>query len=123
MKRTPLWILVVIVVALLASSLLWNFSMRAAPRFGQGTPSRGPAGNLVKENFDIREKNKPAVLEFERRMENFSSKEKEKNANLKVTMGTARERKAGSGDGLEVTFCDLTNSPEVVEAKVRGANS
>src|SRR5262245_1909737 len=112
MKRTPLWILVGIVVALLASSLLWNFSTRAAP--GRGAQDRGGPGNFT--NFDIREKNKEAVLKFERRMEKLSSKEKEKNASYKLTMQAARESKARSGAGLEVTFSNLTNSPEVVEA-------
>ena len=49
--------------------------MQAAGR-GKG---RNTADNPAEKNFDIRDKdNKAAVVEFERRMEKFSSKEKEK---------------------------------------------
>src|SRR5262245_13862534 len=121
MKRTPLWILTSIVVLLLASTLFWNFSMRAAPRHGRGTKGQVPAGSLVKENFDIRDReSKEAVLKFESRMEKLSSKQKEKNATFKLAMKGAKERRAGGVKGMEVTFCDLTNSPEVVEMRGRG---
>src|SRR5262245_60704429 len=120
MKRTPLWIMTSIVVLLLASTLFWNFSMRAAPRSGRGT--RGQvAGSQAIEDFDIRDRwKKDAVLKFERRMEKLSSKQKEKNVSLKLVMDSARERNAGSVEGLAVTYSDLTNCPEVVEAKARG---
>jgi len=121
MKKTPLRILAVIVVALLAASLLWNFSMRAAARRGQGPQDGSAAGSPSKKNFDIRDRlSKDAVLKFERRMEKLSSMQKEKNAGLKLAMEGAREKKAGSVEGLAVTYCDLTNSPEVVEAKGMG---
>jgi len=109
-----------IVVLLLASTLFWNFSMRAAPRSGRGT--RGQvAGSQAIEDFDIRDRrNKDAVLKFERRMEKLSSRQKEKNVGLKLVMDSARERNAGSVEGLAVTYYDLTNSPEVVEAKPNG---
>jgi len=54
MKRKPVWILASIVVLLLASSLLWNFSMQAAGPAGRGTKGRRVADNLPKPNFDIR---------------------------------------------------------------------
>src|SRR5262245_63374917 len=98
MNRTSLWILAAIVVALLASSLLWNFSMQAASRPGQVATSRGAAGSSGINNFDIREKNKDAVLKLERRMEKLSSKQKEKKANFKLEMDMAREKKARRGD-------------------------
>src|SRR5262249_46037173 len=120
MKRTPLWIMASIVVLLLASTLFWNFSMRAATRSGRVT--RGQvAGSQAIENFDIRDRRKKdAVLKFERRMEKLSLKQKEKNAGFKLAMDSARERNAGSVEGLAVTYSDLTNTPEVVEVKRRG---
>jgi subtilisin-like proprotein convertase family protein len=121
MKKTPLWIFVAIVVLLLDSSLLWNFSMRAADAAGRGAKGQVAADNRAKENFDIRNKeSEEAVSKFERRMEKLSSKQKEKNADFKLAMETARERKARSVRGLEVTFCNLTNSPEVVQARGGG---
>src|SRR5262245_42962652 len=121
MKRTSLWILAAIVVTLLASSMIWNFSMRAAPRSGQRAPGLGSAGKSAIENFDIRDRrSKVAALEFQRRMEKLSSGQREKNANFKSAMETARERKARSVEGLEVAFCDLTNSPEVVGTTGKG---
>src|SRR5215475_8180620 len=120
MKRTPLWIMTSIVVLLLASTLFWNFSMRAAPRSGRVT--RGQvAGSRAIEDFDIRDRRKKdAVLKFERRMEKLSSRQKEKNAGFKLAMESARVRSAGSVEGLAVTYSDLTNSPEVVVAKAKG---
>src|SRR5262249_43368803 len=120
MTRTPLRIMTSIVVLLLASTLFWNFSMRAAPRSGRVTRGQVADSQAI-ENFDIRDRrNKDAVLKFERRMEKLSSKQKEKNAGLKLVMDSARERNAGSVEGLEVTYSDLTNSPEVVQAKAKG---
>jgi len=119
MKRTPLWIMTSIVVLSLASTLFWNFSMRAAPRSGRVT--RGQvAGRQAIEDFDIRDRrNKDAVLKFERRMEKLSSGQKEKNVGLKLAMDSARVRNAGSVEGLAVTYSDQTNFPEVVEAKAK----
>ncbi|MGH9755580.1 MAG: M36 family metallopeptidase [Blastocatellia bacterium] len=117
MKRTTLWILAAIVVALLASSsLLWNSSMQAAGPAGQGTQGRSAASNPEKENFDIRNREfKEAVSKFERRMEKLSSSQKEKNDSFKQAMKIAEGRKARSVEGLKVTFSSLTNSPEIVE--------
>lgn len=121
MKRTPLWILAAIVIALPASSLLWNFSMQAAGGASRAAQDRVDSNNPGIENFDIRNpESKEAILKFERRMEKLSSKLKEKNTGFKLAMEMARERKAGSGAGLDVTFCNLTNSPEVVEARGGG---
>ena len=53
-------------------------------------------------------------------MEKLSSRQKEKNASFKLAMKDAKERKARSGPGLEVTFSDLTNSPEVIEVRGKG---
>ncbi len=116
MKRTPLWIPVAIVAVLLASSLIWNFSMRAASRSGQTALRRGAVASPAEENFDIRDKTKETALQFKRRVEKFSSKQKEKSASFRQAMEIAKVRKAGNGDGLEVAFCDLTNSPEIIEA-------
>src|SRR5262249_59488737 len=78
------------------------------------------ANNPAKENFDIRDKESPeAMLKFERRMEKLSSMRKEKSANLKLAMWSAKKRKAESVEGLEVTFRDLTNSPEIIEVSGR----
>src|SRR5215471_2250180 len=125
MKRKPVWILASIVVLLLASSLLWNFSMQAAGPSGRGTKGRRVADNLQKSNFDIRDidQNKETALKFERRMEKFSAKEKEKNANFKLAMRGAEAKKAKSDSDLEVAFSNLTNSPAVIEAKVKGSKA
>src|SRR5262245_2427203 len=120
MKRKPVWIFASIVALLLASTLLWNFSMQAAGRSGRGAKGRDTADNSQKENFDIRSEDKDAVLKFERRMEKFSSKEKEKNDNFKLAMKVAQAKKARVAPELEVSFCSLTNSPEVVQATGRG---
>jgi hypothetical protein len=118
MKRKPVWIFASIVVLLLASTLLWNFSMQAAGPAGRGTKGRRVADNLPKENFDIRDitKDKDTALKFERRMEKFSAKEKEKNASLKLAMRGSDVKKAKSVSDLEVAFSNLTNSAEVIEA-------
>src|SRR5215470_17818642 len=125
MKRKPVWILASIVVLLLASSLLWNFSMQAAGPASRGTKGRRGADNQAKENFDIRDisRDKDTALKFERRMEKFSSKEKEKNASLKLAMKGAEGKKAGTAPDLEVAFSNLTNSPKVIEAKVKGSKA
>src|SRR5262249_21524209 len=121
MKRKPVWILASIVVLLLASTLLWNYSMQAAGPTGRGTKGRRVTDNLAKQNFDIRDnQNKEAALKFERRMEKFSAKEKEKNANFKLAMRGAEGKKAKSDSDLEVTFSNLTNSAEVIEPKGNG---
>jgi hypothetical protein len=110
-----------IVALLMASTLLWNFSMRAAGRAGRGAKGRGAADDRAEKNFDIRDKaDKDAVSEFERRMEKFSSKEKEKNDNFKLAMNGARAKKARTAPELEVSICSLTNSPEVVQATGKG---
>jgi hypothetical protein len=117
MKRKPVWIFASIVALLLASTLLWNFSMQAAGRAGRGAKGRSAADNRAEKNFDIRDKDdKGAVLEFERRMEKFSAMEKEKNDHFKLAMNGAQAKKARIAPELEVSFCSLTNSPEVVQA-------
>jgi hypothetical protein len=121
MKRKPVWILAAIVVALLASTLLWNFSTRAGGPAGRGAKGSNTADNPGIENFDIRDiSSKDAALKFERRMEKLSPRQKEKNDSFKQAMKGAKERKAKGAAGLEVAFCSLTNSPEVVEVKGRG---
>src|SRR5262245_39655655 len=121
MKRTPLWISAAFVVLLLTSTLFWNFSMRAASRSGPGKKGHTAANNSAIENFDIRDReSKEAMVKFERRMEKLSSTRKEKSADLKLALWGAKKRKAESVKGLEVTFCDLTNSPEVVEMRGEG---
>src|SRR5262245_8940473 len=121
MKRKPVWIFAPIVALLLVSTLLWNFWMQAAGPAGRGAKGRGAAADPA-ENFDIRDQeNKSAVLEFERRMEKFSSKEKEKNDNFKLAMKGAQAKKARVAvPELEVSFCSLTNSPEVVQSTGKG---
>jgi subtilisin-like proprotein convertase family protein len=126
MKRKPVWILASIVVLLLASTLLWNFSMQAAGRANRGTKGRRVADNPQKTNFDIRDVNnndKDTALKFERRMEKFSSKEKEKNASLKLAMKGAEGKKAKGDSDLEVAFSNLTNSLGVIEAKGKGSKA
>jgi hypothetical protein len=94
--------------------------MRAAPSTGKET--RGQiTGSKAIENFDIRDRrSKEAVLMFERRMEKLSLKQKQKNAGFKLAMASAREKNAGSVEGLAVTYSDRTNTPEVVGAKANG---
>src|SRR5215813_13206862 len=105
MKRKPVWILASIVVLLLVSSLLWNFSMQAAGPAGRGSKGRA-ANNPGKANFDIRDnESKDAVSKLERRLEKMSSKQKEKNAHMKQAMKSAKEKKGRSVPGLEVSFC------------------
>src|SRR5262249_41225213 len=102
MKRTPLWISAAFVVLLLTSTLFWNFSMRAASRLGPGKKGHVATNNSAIENFDIRDReSKEAMLKFERRMEKLSSTRKEKSANLKLAMWSAKKRKAESVEGLE----------------------
>src|SRR5262245_29705334 len=120
MKRTPL-ILAAIVVALLASSLLWNFSMQAAGPAGRGAKKGNPANDHENDYFHIRDKHfKDAVVKFERRLEKLAPRQKGRNDSFKLAMQGAKERKAGSVPELEVSFCELTDSPEVVEARGRG---
>src|SRR5262245_51241619 len=121
MKRTPLLILTAIVFALLASSLLWNFSMQAAGPAGRGARQGGAANDQEDRNFDIRNKySKDAILKFERRLEKLSPRQKGRNDSFKLAMRGARERKAMSVPELEVAFSDLTNSPQVVQGRSRG---
>src|SRR5262245_8348662 len=121
MKRKPLWIFASIVALLMASTLLWNFSMQAAGPAGRGNKRRADGDNRAKANFDIRDnQNKEAALKFERRMEKLSSKQKENNASLKLAMRGAEARKGRTAPGLEVAFGDLTGSPEVIEVKRNG---
>src|SRR5262252_2277552 len=117
MKRTPLWIITSIVVLLLASTLIWNFSMRAAGSAGRGKKGQVASGSTAGENFDIRSREtKEEISKFENLIEKLSSKQKERNTNFKMAMDGARGRKTRSAPGLKVTFCNLTNSPEVVVA-------
>lgn len=113
MWRNAFRIVVAVVVVLLVSSLLWNLSMHAA---------RGQAANKPqKENFDIRDnESKDAVSKFERRLEKVSAKRKENNNLLKHAMRDAKEKKSRSTPELEVLFCSLTNSPELIELKGQG---
>ncbi len=115
MKKTSLWICAAIVVALMASTLFRDFLMQAA----------GPAAiDVAKENFDIRDQTtKDAVTRLERRLEKFSSRQREKNAHLKQVMTSARGRKSGSVPGLQAAISSLTNSPEVVEMRGKGRRS
>ncbi|HEY8460468.1 MAG TPA: hypothetical protein VIM99_08815, partial [Blastocatellia bacterium] len=124
MKKKPVWILAAIVAALLASSLLWSYSMQAAGRLGRQAQGRGGALDPGKNYFDIRDKSsKDAVSKFERRMEKLSSKQKEKRDEFKSAMKVASERVARTAPDMEVVFCDLTNSPELVQTKGRGRRS
>src|SRR5262245_29393261 len=121
MKRNGLWIFATIVVALLVATLLWNFSMQAAGPAGRRIKGRAAANNPPKANFDIRDtESKDAVSKFERRLQKFSSKQKEKNAHLKQAMKDAKEKKTKSVPGMEVVFSPLTNSPELIEVRGRG---
>src|SRR4030095_3071589 len=124
MKRKPVWILASIVVLLLASSLLWNYSMQAAGPTGRAPKGRRFDDDPPKPNFDIRDtSDKDTALKFERRMEKFSSKEKEKNASLKLAMKGAEGKKAKGDSDLEVAFSNLTNSLGVIEAKGKGSKA
>ncbi|HKQ76116.1 MAG TPA: M36 family metallopeptidase [Blastocatellia bacterium] len=121
MKKNALWILVAIVVTLVISSLLWNFSMQAAGPTVRGIKGRAAANTPSKENFDIRDtESKDAVSKFERRMQKVSSKQKEKNNQLKHAMKSAKEKKTKSIPGLEALFSSLTNSLEVIEVTGKG---
>ncbi len=121
MKKTPTWTLIGIVVLLLVSTLLWNFSMHAAGPPGRGATRRGGVGDPEIENFDIRDaKSKDAAAKLERRLERIPSKLKERNADFKQAMKVAEVKRAGGVSGMEVAFCNLTNSPEVVEASREG---
>ncbi|HEU0174483.1 MAG TPA: M36 family metallopeptidase [Blastocatellia bacterium] len=121
MKKKPVCILAAIVAALLASSLLWNFSMKAAGAAGRAAKGRNDANNSEKDYFDIRNKSsKDAASKLESRMGKLSSKLKEKNENFKMAIRVAKEMKARSVPELDVAFCDLTNSLEVVQVKGRG---
>src|SRR5262245_14405558 len=80
MKKNALWISVGIVATLLVTSLLWNFSMQAAGPASRIIKGRRAANNPGIANFDIRDpESKDAMSKFERRMQKFSSKNKEKN--------------------------------------------
>jgi extracellular elastinolytic metalloproteinase len=121
MKKKPVRILAAIAVAFLASSLIWNYSMHAAGSAGRAASGRSRIDNPQIENFDIRDiKSKDAALKFERRMEKLSSKQREENARLKHAIKSAEARRARIATDLEVAICDLTHSPEIIEAKGRG---
>ena len=120
MQKKALWILVTIVVTLVISSLLWNFSMQAT----------GAAGRLKtqvdttdgKPNFDIRDPDsKEAVSKFESRLQKISSKLREKNNQQKNAMRAARERWARGSSGMRVSYSKLTNTPEIIEMNGGGA--
>jgi subtilisin-like proprotein convertase family protein len=87
MKRIPLWILTAIVIASLASSLLWNFSIRAAGPAGRGTQGRDASNNSETDNFDIRNRDsQDSILKFKRRMEKFSAT---RNAKINISRQAA----------------------------------
>jgi subtilisin-like proprotein convertase family protein len=118
MKRTPLRIIAAIVVALLAFTLLFDFLMQAAGSAGRGIKGQSAADNPDKENFDIRKAaSQDEVTRLKSRLKKFSSKQMEKNAQIKQVMMSAKVRKTGSVPGLKAAFSTLTNSPEVVEVK------
>ncbi|HEY6400807.1 MAG TPA: hypothetical protein VI479_05330, partial [Blastocatellia bacterium] len=120
MKKKPIWISAAIVAALLASSLLWNYSMQAASRQDR-TAKRAAATVSEKDYFDIREKkSKDTALKLESRMEKFSSGQREKNKVVRQSMMSAKVKKAGSVPELQASFSRLTNTPQVIEAKGRG---
>src|SRR5262249_55106633 len=117
MKKNAIWIMAVIVVTLMISSLLWSYSMETAG----GVRKKSAAHKPEIVNFDIRDiGSKDAVSKFEQRMQKISSKLKEKNSFMKQAMKDAKGRKAKSTPGLDVNFCPLTNCPEVVEMKGKG---
>jgi subtilisin-like proprotein convertase family protein len=146
MKRIPLWILTAIIVTSLTSSLLWNFSTRAAGPAGRGSQSRDASNNPEKENFDIRDReSKDAILKFKRRMEKLSSKQKiaisrqavnvagtrnlpqfsgeyvMRNSRQSQAMKTAKEKMARRAPEPEVPFHDLTNSIEAAQTRSQQA--
>src|SRR5262245_58582140 len=97
MKKKPILISAAIVPALLISSLLWNYSMHAAAR--QDRTAKRTASTTISEKdyFDIRDtKSKDAALKLDRRLEKFSSSQKEKNKGVRQTMMSAKVKKAGS---------------------------
>src|SRR5215470_16546367 len=122
MKRNAVWILVTIVAVLAVSSLVWNFSMQAAGPAGLRIKGRATAQNTAKDNFDIRDpESKVAITQFERRMQNISSKLKEKNSNMKESMKGAKEKMKSKGvPGMEVTFSPLTYTPALIEVRGKG---
>ena len=123
MKRKPLWILAAIVAGLLASTLLWNYSMEAAARQGQDRAAqRGIAAQTSdKDFFDIRDKkSKDAISKLDRRLEKFSSNLKAKTAAFRQAVGNVGLKKTGSVPGLQTSFSDLTNSPEIFEIRGKG---
>lgn len=93
MKKKALWISLAIVVTLVITSQLWNFSMQAAGSAGRVVKGRASVADPGIENFDIRNgDSKDAVSKFERLMQKVSSKQKEKNHLLKQAMKGAKER-------------------------------
>ena len=147
MKRIPLWILTAIIVISLTSSLLWNFSTKAAGPAGRGSQSRDASSNPEKENFDIRNReSEDAILKFKRRMEKLSSKQKANISRQAVNVARSRNIPEFSGEYVlrnskqsqamkaargrvrvapepEVSFHDLTNSLEVAQTRNRPAPS
>src|SRR5688572_12840668 len=121
MKRKPVWILAAVVAASLASSLLWNYSTQSAGAAGRGARGRSQANTDTVENFDIRDPfSKDAAARFERRLGKMGERQRERSESFKQLMRGAKELKARSAPELDVAFCDLTHSPEVVETKSRG---
>ncbi|MCI0389062.1 MAG: M36 family metallopeptidase [Acidobacteria bacterium] len=118
MKKKALWISLAIVVTLVITSQLWNFSMQAAGSAGRVVKGRASVADPGIENFDIRNgDSKDAVSKFERLMQKVSSKQKEKNHLLKQAMKGAKERWGRGSSGMEVAFSRLTNTPEIIEMK------
>jgi subtilisin-like proprotein convertase family protein len=118
MKRTPLWTIAAIVVVVLASTLVFDFLMQAAGPAGREIKGQSAAGNPGKENFDIRNAaSQDEVTRLKSRLKKFSSKQIEKNVQIKQAMMSAKVRKTGSAPGLKAAFSSLINSPEVVEVR------
>jgi extracellular elastinolytic metalloproteinase len=122
MKKKPIWILATIVAALMASSLLWNYSMRAAGRQDRSNRRAAAAAVSEKDYFDIRDKkSKDTALKLEGRLEKFSSGQRAKNKAVRQSMMSANVKKTVSVPGLQASFSKLTNSPQIIEVKGKGA--
>jgi extracellular elastinolytic metalloproteinase len=111
MKRNSLWIFAAIAVVCLASLLV---TLLSGDLLSKAT---GQTRNPEIENFDIRDiESREAIAKYKHRIEKFSSDQKQKSAQLKQAMASARERKAGNL-GLKASISRMTNSPEIVEAR------
>src|SRR5262245_38611446 len=109
MKRNSLWIFAAIAVICLASLLV---TLLSGNLMGKAT---GQTRNPEIENFDIRDiESKEAIAKYKSRIEKFSSDQKQRSAQLKQVMASARERKTGSL-GLKASISRMTSSPEIVE--------